>query len=190
MQMIFLLVALGVAFVVLGITYYQQKNELDTTNRKIAALQAEKASLQQVKADVDKFESEKAVLQQRIDVIEQLQQNRTGGQELLQSVASTVVRVDQLWLTSLSRTGDTLDIVGEAGSINAVANFITQMKRTGYFDKVEIKDAKENDLRPDVETYSFTMTAAVSPNPGAEGQPKTQPTGAQQPPQTAAKGRS
>lgn len=189
MQMIFLVVALGVAFVVLGITYYQQKSELDATNRKIAALQAEKASLQQVKADVDKFESEKSVLQQRIDVIEQLQRNRTGGQELLQSVASTVVRVDQVWLTSLSRTGDTLDIVGEAGSINAVANFITQMKRTGYFDKVEIKDAKENDLRPDVETYSFTMTAAVSANSGAEGQPNAQPAGAQQPPQTAAKGR-
>ena len=49
------------------------------------------------------------------------------------------------------RTGDSLDIAGEAGSINSVANFITQMKRSGYFDKVEIKDAKENDLRPTVD---------------------------------------
>ena len=39
-------------------------------------------------------------------------------------------------------------IDGEAGSINAVANFITQLKRSGYFDKVEIKNAKENDLLP------------------------------------------
>ena len=108
-QVIFLLVALSVAGVVLGITYYQQKTELDKTNAKISALRAEKASLQQVKADVDRFESQKAVLQQRIDVIETLQRNRTGGQDLLQSVADTVVRVDELWLTSLTRTGDTLD---------------------------------------------------------------------------------
>lgn len=189
-QVIFLLVALSVAGVVLGITYYQQKSQLDATNAKISALRAEKASLQQVKADVDKFESEKSVLQQRIDVIEALQRNRTGGQELLQSVANTVVRVDELWLTSLTRTGDSLDIAGEAGSINSVANFITQMKRSGYFDKVEIKDAKENDLRPTVTTYSFTMTAAINTSAAPDGQAKSQPTGAEQPPQPAAKGRS
>jgi Tfp pilus assembly protein PilN len=189
-QLIFLVVALVVGGAVLGITYFQQKSELDRTNAKITQLQAEKASLQQVKADVDKFESEKSILQQRIDVIEELQRNRTGGQELLQSVANTVVRVDQVWLTSLSRTGDTLDIAGQAGSINAVANFITQMKRTGYFDKVEIKDAKENDLRPSVETFTFSMTAAISPNPQSEGQAKSVPTGAEQVSQPAAKGRS
>jgi Tfp pilus assembly protein PilN len=189
-QLIFLVVALIVVGAVLGITYYQQKGELDRTNAKIAQLRAEKASLQQVKADVDKFESEKAVLQQRIDVIEDLQRNRTGGQELLTSVANTVVHVDQIWLTSMSRTGDNLDIVGEAASINAVANFITQMKRTGYFDKVEIKDAKENDLRPDVQTFSFTMSAAITPSPVSDGQPKAVPTDTQQVPQPAAKGRS
>ena len=43
---------------------------------------------------MDQFESEKSVLQQRIDVIETLQRNRTGGQDLLQMVANTVVRVD------------------------------------------------------------------------------------------------
>jgi Tfp pilus assembly protein PilN len=189
-QVIFLLVALSVAGVVLGITYYQQKSALDQTNAKISALRAEKASLQQVKADVDRFESQKAVLQQRIDVIETLQRNRTGGQDLLQSVAGTVVRVDELWLTSLSRTGDTLAITGEAGSINSVANFITQMKRSGYFDQVEIKDAKENDLRPTVQTYSFEMTAAINTTAGTDGQAKAQATGAAQPPQPTVKGRS
>ena len=60
MQVIFLLVALWRrAGVVLGIIYYQQKRELDETNAQIAALQAEKASLQQIKQDVDRFESQK-----------------------------------------------------------------------------------------------------------------------------------
>jgi Tfp pilus assembly protein PilN len=189
-QLVFLLVALVVAGAVLGITYYQQKGELDRTNAKISQLRAEKASLQQVKADVDKFESEKAVLQQRIDVIEELQRNRTGGQELLTSVANTVVHVDQLWLTSLNRTGNNLDIGGEAVSINAVANFITQMKRTGYFDKVEIKTAKENDIRPNVTTFTFAMTAAVSAVPSPDAQAKPVAAGADQLPQPAAKGRS
>ena len=95
-QIIFLLVALGLAAIVLSVTYFQQKRELDATNARIAALRAEKQSLQQVKQDVDRFETQKAVLEQRINVIETLQKNRTGGQELLETVANTVVRVDAL----------------------------------------------------------------------------------------------
>ena len=90
-QIIFLLVALGLAAIVLSVTYFQQKRELDATNARIAALRAEKQSLQQVKQDVDRFETQKAVLEQRINVIETLQKNRTGGQELLETVANTVV---------------------------------------------------------------------------------------------------
>ena len=116
---------------------------------------------------MDRFESQKAVLQQRIDVIETLQKNRTGGQELLQMVANTVVRVDSLWLTSLDRKGDNLDIKGEAGSINAVANFITQLKRSGYFNNVEIKDAEGNDLVKSAQTFGFSMTAAIATRYGS-----------------------
>jgi type IV pilus assembly protein PilN len=192
MQIIFGVLAVGLAAVVLVVTYVQQKHQLDDTNSKIASLRAEKASLQQIKQDVDAFERQKAVLQQRIDVIETLQRNRSGGQDLLQSVANTVVRVDSLWLTSLERKGDSLNIEGDAGSINAVANFITQLKRSGYFDKVEITEAKENDLEKSVQTFQFTMTAAISATApatsGAPAQPKA--TSTPETPQPAVKGRS
>ena len=193
MQIIFALAAIGLAVVVLGITYFQQKRDLDKTNGQIAILRAEKASLQQVKQDVDNFQAQKAVLQQRIDVIETLQKNRTGAQELLQQVANTVVRVDSLWLTSLSQAGNALDIQGEAASINAVANFLTQLKRSGYFDKVEIKEAKENDVAKGVETFGFSISAAVgqASAPGAEGRAQSKPAGTAAPTgQPAPKGRS
>ena len=130
-QIVFLTLAVALAAVILGVTYFQQKRELDNTNKKILALRAEKQSLQQIKVDVDRFQSEKSVLQQRIDVIETLQKNRSGAQDLLQMVASTVVHVDSLWLTSLTRSGNSLTIEGEAGSIDSVANFLTEMKRSG-----------------------------------------------------------
>src|ERR1700732_3835899 len=176
-QLLFLAAAIGLAFVVLAIVYVSQKKQLDATNSRISALNAEKASLQQVKRDVDQYESQKSVLEQRINVIETLQKNRTGGQELLQMVANTVVRVDSLWLTSLERKGDTLDIQGQAGSINAVANFITQLKRSGYFGKVEIKEARETDIVKSAQTFGFSMTADVVHAPSPAGTAQAQPTG-------------
>jgi type IV pilus assembly protein PilN len=190
LQFLLLGAAVAVAAVILTIVYFSQKRQLDDTNKRIASLRAEEQSLQQVKQDVDRFESQKSVLQQRIDVIEALQRNRTGAQDLLQMVANTVVRVDALWLTSLDRKGNTIEIQGVAGSINAVANFITELKRTGYFDQVEIKTAKENDLLPSVETYGFTMSVNIASSPSSGDAAKTQPAAAPQPPQPAAKGRS
>jgi len=190
MQVVMAVLALAAAIVVLGIVYYQQNSELTKTQQRISALKAEKASLEQIKQDVDRFESQKATLQQRIDVIETLQKNRSGGQDLLQMVANTVIRVDELWLTSLNRTGSSIDVQGEAGSINAVANFITQMKRSGYFDNVEIKEAKENDVRPGVETYQFTMSATINPAGIAAMTPEAQNASAPAPAPAPTKGRS
>jgi type IV pilus assembly protein PilN len=190
MQVIMAVIALGAALVVLGIIFFQQTSQLNKTESRISALKAEKASLEQIKLDVDHFESQKATLQQRIDVIETLQKNRSGGQDLLQMVANTVVRVDELWLTALNRSGNAIDVQGEAGSISAVANFITQMKRSGYFDNVEIKEAKENDVKPGVETYQFTMSATINPAGLAATSPQTQNASATEPPPASTKGRS
>ncbi|HEX5422206.1 MAG TPA: PilN domain-containing protein [Candidatus Acidoferrales bacterium] len=172
-QLIFLLVAIGFAIAVLGLSYMQDKKQLDQTNTRITSLRAEKASLEQIKTQVEQFEKQKATLQQRIDVIETLQKNRTGGQELLQMVANTVVRVDSLWLTSLNRTQNALQIQGEAGSINAVANLITQLKQSGYFDKVEFTETKENDLLKGTPTFAFNMTASIASgsSPSGPGSP-------------------
>ncbi len=183
--------AVAIAAIVLSVTYFSQKRELDATNSRILALKAEKTSLQQVKQEVEQFEAQKRALQTRIDVIEELQKNRSGAQELLQMVANTVVRVDQLWLTSLERKGDTLQIAGEAGSVNAVANFITQLKRSGYFDKIEIQEAKEDDVAKSVTTYGFTMSAAIAPATSQSAQPQAKPAAsAAASPQPAPKGRS
>lgn len=161
-QVIFLVASIALAAIVLSLVYFSEQRDLNQANARVASLKAEKASLQQIKTDVDRFKAQKAALQQRIDVIQTLQKNRTGAQDLLENVANTVGRVDSLWLTSVERKGDSLDISGEAASISSVANFITQLKRSGYFDQVEIKTAKEDDLEPSVQTYGFTMTAQVN----------------------------
>lgn len=175
LRLVLLASAVVLALVVLFVMYNQKSNELAAINAHIASLQAERTRLQQVKAEVQRFEQQKAILQQRINVIETLQANRSGGQQLLQMVANTVGRSDSLWLTTLERTGNNLTVTGEAASINAIANFITQMKRSGYFDKIEIQSAIENDIVKGAQTYGFTMSAQVSQSKPAGGMTPTAP---------------
>jgi Tfp pilus assembly protein PilN len=78
-------------------------------------------------------------------------------------VANTVSRTENLWLTSMVRKGNALAIDGSAASLNSVANFITQLKRSGYFQKIEIKNAKQDEKNAAVQTFIFQLTADIAP---------------------------
>src|ERR1700724_725077 len=153
--------ALGV--LVLFLLYLSWQKQLNDENTRIKQLQAQKADLEQIKHQVDTFEAQKKVLSQRVQTIEQLQRDRTGGQELLDEVASTVSRTENLWLIDMTRKGNSLSINGASASVNSVANFITALKRSGYFQKVEIKETKQDEKNTGIQTFTFQLNAEISP---------------------------
>jgi len=172
-------VLLVIAVAVSGGALYGHFMLLDRENTKyvthIQKQTAEKNRLEQLKQQVDNYEKQKAVLTQRINVIEELQRNRTGGQELLEAIANTVSRTDTLWLTSVDRKGDELTINGSAGSLNAVANYITQLKRSGYFQTVEIKESHQDSSNKAVQIFTFSLTTQFGlPGSGGPSAPTTQ----------------
>jgi Tfp pilus assembly protein PilN len=163
-----LFIGAGILFgaLILGYVYYNWQRQLADENAKIKQLQTQKTDLEQVKLQVEAFEKQKVVLQQRVSTIEQLQRDRTGGQELLDQIASTVARTENLWLTSMVRKGNDLTLDGASASVNGVANFITALKRSGYFSKIEIKESKQDDKATAVQTFNFEISAEITP-PGS-----------------------
>ncbi len=158
--------------------YHSWQTQLNEENGRIKQLTAQKTDLEQIKLQVDAFEKQKTVLQQRVATIEQLQRDRTGGQELLDQVANTVSRAENLWLTSMTKRGTNVNMEGAAASINSVANFITALKRSGYFQKVEIKDTKQDDKNTGVQTYTFSINAEIAPSGPAGATPQAKPASA------------
>jgi type IV pilus assembly protein PilN len=164
---------------ILSLYWFTLKKDLTEEQNHIKQLRAQKTDLEQIKAQVDSFDQQKKVLQAKVAVIEQLQRDRTGGRELLDTLANTVTRTENLWLTSMTRKGNSLSIDGAAASINSVANFITQLKRSGYFQKVEIKESKQDEGISAIETFAFQLTADIVPpqatKPAASAEPPAAP---------------
>src|SRR5438128_4381637 len=157
LQIVLLLLSLAFAFGVLWFHWHQLSNDVSQRQGQIRALQAQKTQLELLKQQVENFERQKAVLQQRISVIEQLQRNRTGGQELLDALAGTVTRTETLWLTSLSRKGNALTIEGTAASVNAVAALITALQRSGNSDNVAGTKTHQDERT----TWAHTLLSAL-----------------------------
>ena len=166
-------VVLGLVF--LFYMYSQWSSQLTTETHRIEGLRAQKTALEQTKQQVEAFEKQRTILQQRVSTIEQLQRDRTGSEELLDMVANTVSRTENLWLTTLTRKGTNLSMEGSSASINAVANFITALKRSGYFQKVEIKESKQDDKNTAVQTFLFQISAEIAPPAAVQTKPASVP---------------
>lgn len=166
LQLVFAVVALALALIALGVHWTVLNSDYNGVQKEISQLKDDRARLQPVKEQVEQLQQEEATLKRQIEVIEQLKRNRTGAQELLDALANTVTRVDALWMTSLTRKGSDLTMEGSADSIAAVANFITQLKRSGYFAKVEISESRQDERRTNVTTFVFKLTATFTLPPG------------------------
>ncbi|MBI1738452.1 MAG: PilN domain-containing protein [Acidobacteria bacterium] len=157
--LVLLVGSLAVAGGVLWVVLNQKEKAIEDANLRVKSLNQQIAGLQGVKAQVESLKAQKQVLDQQYQVLDQLSKNRSGGQELLESLAGTVVRTDQVWLTGMEKKGATLTLEGTAGSVNAVANFITELKRSGKFGKVEISESRQDERNPNVPTFLFKLTA-------------------------------
>lgn len=173
--LILLVASLAVASVVLFYVWKDTDTKVQEQLKKERALQTEKKELEDLRRQVMQFEMERDIRQQRINVIKALDRNRTGGQELLEALSGTVIRTEGLWLTGLSRKGNSLTLEGTAGSIRSVANFITQLRRSGYFDRVEIKEARQDERNTAVALFLFSLTAdfTLPTAQGGESGPKS-----------------
>jgi Tfp pilus assembly protein PilN len=134
--------------------YSKQADEIAVkmtdADREAKNLAEVKKAYETEKRDADDYEK-------RVKVIEQLRTNQSGPVNLLNMIGDTVNSTDAVWLDTVDDTGSSVNIDGEALTTTAVANLITNLKRTGYFKTVEIKTAAEDPSKKDVQTFNFTL---------------------------------
>src|ERR1041385_5621535 len=151
MVVIAVLVILGVA----GNGYYYMRL---TNQAKEIAVQKQKAldenhRLAAVKAKYDEAEKQKEIFRKRVEVIEKLKKAQMGPVDLLNTIGTTVNSTDAVWLNTMRDDGRSISLDGNALSANAVAKLITNLKATGYFKAVEIRETFQSPGSHDVTLF-------------------------------------
>ena len=120
------------------LTIRQQSAQLDID---LAQAETETRQIRSVLEQVRKFESQKAMLQQRVTLIEQLRKGQYAPVHLLDEVSKSLP--DRLWLSDLTQTGTDFTIGGMTDSLTAVSDFVANLEGTRWFKKpVEILDSQ------------------------------------------------
>lgn len=153
--------------------YDQQKAGLE---QEKTALEAKRAQLAKMEQEIKNFEAKKAELDGRINVINTLKANQTGPVHMLEALGDTVSATETVWLTAMTDKGGEIEMKGMAGSVEAVANLITNLGRSAYFKNVEIKEAVQKTTRDGPPNFEFTLSVTFALPPVAEAAPAaTQP---------------
>ncbi len=126
----------------------------------VQLVQAERTNreLSEVKAKYLEREKQMQQYKRRVDVIDELRSQQFGPVKLMTTLGGTVDNTEAVWLSTVQDQGSSIDIEGRALSEVAVANFITNLQKTGYFKSVEMKESYQDQQVKNMQAFIFTIT--------------------------------
>jgi Tfp pilus assembly protein PilN len=154
---LFVLIALG--FAGAGYLWYssltQQVADLDS---KIKQAQAQKAALDKVIQADQVFEGRKKALENRVKIISDLQKNQVSPVLALDELSEAVDRTKYVWLSSLDQNNAVLSMNGIGTSLDAIADFYSNLTSTGYFKNIDVSNAQDSNGN-----YTFQLRCEFAP---------------------------
>ncbi len=107
---------------ILGWWYWSLRGESLRVDEELAAGRQEAARLQPLLVGVEQFEEQRARLQERVALIEQLRRGQTIPVQLLDHVSRSLP--DRLWLTLMQQEDDQVTITGRTMTLIALSDFV------------------------------------------------------------------
>ena len=196
----YMVVAVAVLFAALGGFTFFQKWRIAQMDKKIAAARVREAKMQKDIELVDALTDLKGKILERMSAIEGLDKNRSAYVRLLEDLSSRIPEF--LWLASFKEgqaatsapaqpatpnsrgtstpapnpaaTGAKTTFEGFSYSLNSLANFMVQMKKSPFLKNIELSFAREQKVQ-NTRLYNFQLTCdmTLAPElipPDAEGQ--------------------
>ena len=134
------LILVGTALLV-GWWFWSLRQESARLDAELARAEVETRQVRSVLEQVRKFESRKAVLQQRVSLIEELRKGQAAPVHLLDEISKSIP--ERLWLSELTQTGADFTMSGMTDSLTGVTDFVANLESTKWFRKpVEILDSQ------------------------------------------------
>ncbi len=173
----------GAAFLC-ALGWYYKSSQIRELDRQIVDARKREAELKAIKVQVDAFQAKKTLLENKVNLIERLKAEQKGPVHMLDEISKALP--DFVWLTDMEQTGPGLRFKGQSNSLSAVADFISNLQRSGWFPQLDLVASQEDksivsfDLagqfkNPEVaakEKAAAAKAAAAAPPPPAGAPPK------------------
>jgi type IV pilus assembly protein PilN len=160
---------LVVAVLFVGWRFWALQQQSARIDMEITDAQQQGLRLHAIIMQVQQFEQQKAQLQQRVVLIEQLRKSQSGPVHMLDQISRALPPM--LWLTELKQTDDSVLIDGRCMVVTSLTDFVTSLEASGYFKKsIDIVSSQTEPLAaPPGELVRFTIKATFQQPAAKQG---------------------
>lgn len=146
--------------VVLGAVWWMVSSQASSLEGQITSIQTEIKRLEVVAKQVDQYKAEKKLLEERLRVIQTLLASQSIPVHLMQALNDELP--DEIWLNSISMTGNKLVLRGYSYTDIGIANFMTQLgKKAPLIREVELVVSEQAEVQK-VPLKKFEVVCTVA----------------------------
>ncbi|NOZ94476.1 MAG: PilN domain-containing protein [Acidobacteria bacterium] len=156
---ILLLSVLLLSFLVTGGMWYHLSSKRAHLEKKQAELRVERDKLKVFIDKVAELETKREALQHKINIIDELKRNQHGPVRIMDEVSRALP--DLLWLDKMTVKGNVVSLAGRAMDENAVANYISNLDASPFFQEPTLGDL----ARSGKGVYTFRLTCVFTLKP-------------------------
>ncbi|HSL98948.1 MAG TPA: PilN domain-containing protein [Candidatus Limnocylindria bacterium] len=129
--------------VIVGVLLFHRSvaGKIEDLNTGIRRANVEVARLQKEIGEVENFKARKAELQQKVDVISNLQKGRKGPIKIFEALSASIP--EKCWIDRLAIKGERVELGGIALNNYTIANFMTALGQSGRFQDVVLGSAEQ-----------------------------------------------
>jgi Tfp pilus assembly protein PilN len=155
--MVAVLIALGLLAVGIGGSYMYVTKQHDALQADYQKAIQENQRLADVKTKYEASKRKADMFERRVKVIDELKEAQKGPVNLLNLVADTVNHTDAVWLDTMTDDGKAINFTGMALSADAVADLMSNLRKTGAFKTVEIKETSQDSGVKELQAFKFEL---------------------------------
>ncbi len=119
-----------------GFLWWIKSVQIKDLDAKIQTAEKRQQELQVIKQQVDALERKRDMWKRQTELIERLQGEQSGPVHLLDELSKALP--DFVWLRSMDQGGNVITLAGQASTMPAVADFMTALQKSGWFQQVEL----------------------------------------------------
>ncbi len=143
-----MLVPMVIAFVVYSFLDQYKSHQLSVLGAELAAEQEKATALskQLEKASVydalkKELDADESIIRNKLDILKKLIEGRGDSVAMLEILSSKIPQ--KAWLTEYSVTAGKILVRGEATDYNQISDFMKNLRETGRFPELELKESSE-----------------------------------------------
>jgi type IV pilus assembly protein PilN len=126
---------------IMGYTLFYLTSTLSDLKVKEKRTQDDLKTYEQTIKRIGELEKKIKEIRAKLEVIRELEKNKTGPVHLLDEIAMAVPK-QKLWLSTMKEAKGTLTLAGTAMDNETVALFMTNLEKSDYISGVDLQSAK------------------------------------------------